>query len=42
MTAEGHKIISLHGAQTVEERDDIMGKFRKGEFKVRFFRLDPS
>ena len=35
MTAEGHKIVSLHGQQTVEERDDIMGKFRRGEFKVR-------
>lgn len=34
MTAEGHKIVSLHGQQTVEERDDVMTRFRKGEFKV--------
>ena len=34
MTAEGHKIVSLHGQQSVEERDDVMSRFRKGEFKV--------
>lgn len=34
MTAEGHKIVSLHGQQSVEERDDVMTRFRKGEFKV--------
>lgn len=40
MTAEGHKIVSLHGQQSVEERDDVMTRYRKGEFKVRPFLQD--
>jgi len=34
MTAEGHKVVSLHGQMTSEERDDVMTRYRKGEFKV--------
>ena len=34
MTAEGHKIVSLHGQLSTEERDDVMTRYRKGEFKV--------
>lgn len=34
MTAEGHKIISLHGALDTGARDEVMTKFRTGEYKV--------
>jgi ATP-dependent RNA helicase DDX19/DBP5 len=34
MTAEGHKVASLHGAKDVEERDVIIDNFREGREKV--------
>jgi ATP-dependent RNA helicase DDX19/DBP5 len=34
MTAEGHKVVSLHGAKDAEERDSIIDQFREGREKV--------
>jgi ATP-dependent RNA helicase DDX19/DBP5 len=34
MTAEGHKVASLHGAKDASERDSITDKFREGREKV--------
>src|ERR1700753_2135251 len=34
MTAEGHKVISLHGAKDASERDAIIDSFRDGKSKV--------
>jgi ATP-dependent RNA helicase DDX19/DBP5 len=34
MTAEGHKVASLHGAKDAEERDSIIDSFREGREKV--------
>ena len=34
MTAEGHKVTSLHGALEVAERDAVMDSFRDGKTKV--------
>lgn len=35
MTAEGHKVASLHGAKDAAERDAIIDNFREGRDKVR-------
>lgn len=35
MTAEGHKVASLHGAKDASERDAIIDRFREGREKVR-------
>lgn len=35
MTAEGHKVASLHGAKDASERDAIIDAFRQGKDKVR-------
>ena len=37
MTAEGHKVASLHGAKDASERDAIIDRFREGREKVRLF-----
>ena len=34
MTAEGHKVASLHGAKDASERDAIIDRFREGKEKV--------
>ncbi|KAJ1723833.1 RNA helicase required for poly(A+) mRNA export [Coemansia erecta] len=34
MTAEGHAIVFLHGAQDVAERDKVMDRFKRGDIKV--------
>ena len=34
MTAEGHKVASLHGAKDASERDAIIDGFRDGKEKV--------
>ena len=34
MTAEGHKVASLHGAKDASERDTIIDSFREGREKV--------
>jgi ATP-dependent RNA helicase DDX19/DBP5 len=34
MTAEGHKVASLHGAKDAQERDSIIDNFREGREKV--------
>ncbi|TFY71679.1 hypothetical protein EVG20_g1335 [Dentipellis fragilis] len=34
MTAEGHKVASLHGAKDAHERDTIIDRFREGKEKV--------
>ena len=34
MTAEGHKVASLHGAKDASERDQIIDRFREGREKV--------
>jgi ATP-dependent RNA helicase DDX19/DBP5 len=34
MSAEGHKVISLHGRQEGMERDTVMDDFRSGKTKV--------
>lgn len=34
MTAEGHKVASLHGAKDAAERDAIIDNFRDGKEKV--------
>jgi ATP-dependent RNA helicase DDX19/DBP5 len=34
MTAEGHKVASLHGAKDTSERDAIIDQFREGKEKV--------
>jgi ATP-dependent RNA helicase DDX19/DBP5 len=34
MTAEGHKVASLHGAKDASERDTIIDAFRQGKDKV--------
>jgi ATP-dependent RNA helicase DDX19/DBP5 len=34
MTAEGHKVASLHGAKDAAERDAIIDRFREGREKV--------
>lgn len=34
MTAEGHKVASLHGAKDAAERDSIIDNFREGRDKV--------
>lgn len=34
MTAEGHKVASLHGAKDAAERDTIIDSFREGREKV--------
>lgn len=34
MTAEGHKVASLHGAKDASERDAIIDSFREGRDKV--------
>ena len=34
MTAEGHKVASLHGAKDASERDAIIDSFREGREKV--------
>lgn len=34
MTAEGHKVASLHGAKDASERDSIIDNFREGKDKV--------
>jgi len=34
MTAEGHKVASLHGAKDASERDAIIDSFRDGREKV--------
>lgn len=34
MTAEGHKVASLHGAKDGAERDEIIDRFREGLEKV--------
>ncbi|KZT01370.1 DEAD-domain-containing protein [Laetiporus sulphureus 93-53] len=34
MTAEGHKVASLHGAKDAAERDAIIDRFREGKEKV--------
>jgi ATP-dependent RNA helicase DDX19/DBP5 len=39
MTAEGHKVASLHGAKDASERDAIIDRFREGREKVS---LSPS
>ena len=35
MTAEGHKVASLHGVKDASERDAIIDRFREGREKVR-------
>jgi len=35
MTAEGHKVASLHGAKDAMHRDIIIDAFRSGKEKVR-------
>jgi len=35
MTAQGHKVASLHGAKDAAERDKIIDNFRDGKEKVR-------
>jgi len=37
MTAEGHKVASLHEAKDASERDAIIDRFREGREKVRSF-----
>ena len=34
MTAEGHKVASLHGAKDASDRDSIIDNFREGRDKV--------
>lgn len=34
MTAEGHKVASLHGAKDASERDAVIDSFREGREKV--------
>ncbi len=34
MSAEGHKVASLHGAKDAQERDAIIDGFREGKEKV--------
>jgi len=34
MTAEGHRVASLHGAKDASERDAIIDRFREGREKV--------
>lgn len=34
MSAEGHKVASLHGAKDAGERDAIIDRFREGREKV--------
>jgi len=34
MTAEGHKVVSLHGKLETQERDAVMESFRQGKTKV--------
>jgi superfamily II DNA/RNA helicase len=34
MTAEGHKVASLHGAKDASQRDVIIDNFREGREKV--------
>jgi ATP-dependent RNA helicase DDX19/DBP5 len=34
MTAEGHKVASLHGAKDASQRDIIIDNFREGREKV--------
>lgn len=34
MSAEGHKVASLHGAKDASERDAIIDSFREGREKV--------
>jgi ATP-dependent RNA helicase DDX19/DBP5 len=34
MTAEGHKVVSLHGKQEPAERDQVMNDFKTGKSKV--------
>ncbi|KAG6851137.1 hypothetical protein H0H93_001017 [Arthromyces matolae] len=34
MTAEGHKVASLHGAKDAAERDSVIDRFREGRDKV--------
>jgi ATP-dependent RNA helicase DDX19/DBP5 len=34
MTAEGHKVASLHGLKDGAERDEIIDRFREGHEKV--------
>lgn len=34
MTAEGHKVASLHGAKDASERDAIIDGYREGKDKV--------
>lgn len=34
MTAEGHKVVSLHGKLETAERDGVMESFRDGKTKV--------
>lgn len=34
MSAEGHKVASLHGAKDASERDSIIDSFREGREKV--------
>jgi ATP-dependent RNA helicase DDX19/DBP5 len=36
MTAEGHKVASLHGAKDASERDTIIDNFREGREKVNY------
>lgn len=44
MTAEGHKVASLHGAKDAAERDAIIDGFRAGRDKVcpSLSNYDPS
>jgi ATP-dependent RNA helicase DDX19/DBP5 len=37
MTAEGHKVASLHGAKDAAERDAIIDRFREGREKANNF-----
>jgi ATP-dependent RNA helicase DDX19/DBP5 len=36
MTAEGHKVASLHGAKDAAERDSIIDRFREGREKASY------
>lgn len=36
MTAEGHKVASLHGAKDAADRDAIIDNFREGREKVSY------
>lgn len=36
MTAEGHKVASLHGAKDAAERDAVIDRFREGKDKVSY------